>query len=137
SVFVRVSQDNNTNVAPASVGIFMPSNWASSLNSALQIPGGETSSLNSRIVTDLRYAYSYLHSHADPVTSQNCADPVLCIGVGGPEILPFDDPTFHIGNRPSSPRAISPTTNQLLNVLTWQHNGHLLRLGADWEHVSL
>jgi hypothetical protein len=49
----------------------------------------------------------------------------------------FDDPAFHIGNRPSVPLAIFPTTNQLLDVLTWQHNEHLLRLGGDWEHVSL
>jgi hypothetical protein len=137
SAFFRVSQDKNNNVAPASVGIFMPSNWMSSRNSALQIEGGETSVLNSRIVNDLRYAHSYLHSHSDPVTSQNCIDPVVCVGVGGPEIVPFDDPAFHIGNRPSSPLAIFPTTNQLLDALTWQHNRHLLRLGADWEHVSL
>jgi hypothetical protein len=137
TAFLRVSQDKNNNVAPASVGIFMPSNWVSSHNSALQVEGGETSVLNSQIVNDLRYAYSYLHSHSDPVTSQNCPDPLVCIGVGGPEILPFDDPAFHIGNRPSAPLAIFPTTNQLLDVLTWQHNGHLLRLGGDWEHVSL
>jgi hypothetical protein len=137
TAFVRISQDKNNNAAPASVGIFMPSNWVSSHNSALQIAGGETSVLNSRIVNDLRYAYSYLHSHSDPVTSQNCGDPVACIGVGGPEIVAFDDPAFHIGNRPSVPLAIFPTTNQLLDVLTWQHNGHLLRLGGDWENVSL
>ena len=92
----------------------MPSNWVSSHNSAFQIEGGETSVLNSRIVNDLRYAYSYLHSHADPVTSQNCSDPIVCIGVGGPEIIPFDDPAFHIGNRPAAPLAIFPATNQLL-----------------------
>jgi hypothetical protein len=137
SAFVRVSEDRNNNVAPASVGIFMPSNWVSNHNSALQIEGGETSVLNSRMVNDLRYAYSYLHSHSDPVTSQNCGDLVACIGVGGPEIVAFDDPAFHIGNRPSVPLAIFPTTNQLLDVLTWQHNEHLLRLGGDWEHVSL
>jgi len=137
TTFVRVSQDKNNNVAPASVGIFMPSNWMSSHNSALQIEGGETSVLNSRIVNDLRYAHSYLHSHSDPVTAQNCPDPIVCLGVGGPEILSFDDPAFHIGNRPSVPLAIFPTTNQLLDVLTWQHNRHLLRLGADWERVSL
>jgi hypothetical protein len=137
SAFVRVSQDKNNNTAPASVGIFMPSNWISSHNSAFQIEGGETSVLNSRIVNDLRYAYSYLHSHSDPVTSQNCSDPVVCIGVGGPEILPFDDPAFHIGNRPAAPLTIFPTTNQVLDVLTWQHDGHLLRVGMDWEHVSL
>ena len=137
SAFLRVSQDKNNNVAPASVGIFMPSNWVSSRNSALQIVGGETSVLNSRTVNDLRYAYSYLHSRADPVTPQNCSDPVVCIGVGGLEIVPFDDPAFHIGNRPSVPLAIFPTTNQLLDVLTWQHSGHVLHLGADWEHVSL
>jgi carboxypeptidase family protein len=137
SIFVRVSQDQNNNVAPASVGIFMPSNWVSSRNSTLQIEGGGTSVLNSRIVNDLRYAHSYLHSHSDPVTSQNCADPIVCIGVGGPEILPFDDPAFHIGNRPSSPLAIFPTTNQLVDVLTWQHNRHLFRFGGDWEHVSM
>jgi hypothetical protein len=137
SAFVRVSQDKNNNVAPASVGIFMPSNWVSSHNSAFQIEGGATSVLNSRIVNDLRYAYSYLHSHSYPVSSQNCSNPVVCIGVGGPEIIPFDDPAFHIGNRPAAPLAIFPTTNQLLEELTWQHNGHLLRLGGDWEHVSL
>jgi hypothetical protein len=137
SAFVRASQDKNNNVAPASVGIFMPSNWVSSNNSAFQIEGGDTSVMNSRIVNDLRYAYSYLHSHSDPVTSRNCSDPVVCIGVGGPEIIPFDDPAFHIGNRPAAPLAIFPTTNQLLELLTWQHSRHLLRLGGDWEHVSL
>jgi hypothetical protein len=144
TAFVRVSQDKNNNVAPStnsvalfSIGIFMPSNWVSSRNSALQIEGGETSVLNSQIVNDLRYAHSYLHSHVDPVTSQKCADPVVCIGVGGPEILVFDDPAFRIGNRASAPLAIFPTTDQLHDVLTWQHNVHLLRLGGDWEHVSL
>jgi len=137
TAFVRVSQDKNNNVAPASVGIFMPSNWITSQNSALQIEGGETSILNPRIVNDLRYAYSYLHSHSDPVTSQNCSDPVVCVGLGGLEIIPFDDPAFHIGNRPAAPLAIFPTTNQLRDVLTWQHKAHLLRLGAGWEHVSL
>src|SRR6201997_3630402 len=78
TAFVRVSQDRNNSIAPSSVGIFMPSNWVSSRNSALQIAGGETSVLNSHIVNDLRYAYSYLHSYVDPVTSQNCSDPVVC-----------------------------------------------------------
>ncbi len=137
SAFVRVSRDKNSNVAPASVGIFMPSNWISSRNSAVQIEGGETSVLNSRIVNDLRYAYSYLHSRSDPVTAQSCTDPLACIGVGGPEILPFDDPAFHIGNRPAAPLYIFPTTNQLHDALTWQHKGHLFRFGGDWEHISL
>ena len=137
SAFVRVSKDKNTNTAPASVGIFMPSNWISSHNSAFQIEGGETSVLSPRVVNDLRYAYSYLHSRSNPVTSQSCTDPVVCIGVGGPEILSFDDPAFHIGNRPAVPLAISPTTNQLLDELTRQQNGHLLHFGGDWEHVSL
>ena len=137
TAFVRVSQDRNNNVAPASVGIFMPSNWITSQNSALQIEGAETSILNPHIVNDLRYAYSYLHSHSDPVNSKDCTNPVVCIGLGGPEIIPFDDPAFHIGNRPAAPLAIFPTTNQVRDVLTWQHKEHLLRLGAGWEHVSL
>jgi hypothetical protein len=142
SAFIRISQDKNNSVAPStnnvsSVGIFMPSNWVSSRNSALQIEGGETSVLNSKSVNDLRYAYSYLHSHVDPVTPQKCADPVVCIGIGGPEILIFDDPGFRIGNRASAPLAIFPTTNQLLDVLTLQRNRHLLHLGGNWEHVSL
>ena len=137
TAFVRVSQDENNNVAPASVGIFMPSNWISSRNSALQIEGGETSLFDPHVVNDLRYAYSYLHSHSDSITSQNCTDPVVCIGLGGSEIIPFDDPAFHIGNRPAAPLAIFPITNQLRDVLTWQHKEHLLRLGAGWEHVSL
>ena len=137
TAFVRVSQDRNNSIAPSSVGIFMPSNWVSSRNSALQIAGGETSVLNSHIVNDLRYAYSYLHTYVDPITAQQCVDPVVCIGVGGPEILVFDGPGFRIGNRASVPLDIFPTTNQLLDVLTWQHNGHLFRLGGDWEHVSL
>jgi hypothetical protein len=144
TAFVRVSQDKNNSVAPStnsvaqsSVGIFMPSNWVSSDNSALQIEVGETSVLNSHTVNNLRYAYSYLHSYVNPVTSQTCTDAVVCIGVGGSEILIFDDPAFRIGNRASAPLAIFPTTNQLLEELTWQHNGHLLRFGGDWEHVSL
>jgi Carboxypeptidase regulatory-like domain len=137
SAFVRVSQDKNSSVAPASVGIFMPSNWVSNHNSAFQIQGGETSVLNSRIVNDLRYAYSYLHSVANPVDSQDCADAVVCIGVGLPSIQIFDDPAFQIGNRPAAPLAIFPATNQVLESVTWQHNRHLLRFGGDWEHVSL
>jgi hypothetical protein len=137
TAFVRVSQDKNNSVAPSSIGIFMPSNWVSSRNSALQIEGGETWVLNSHIVNDLRYAYSYLHSHVDPIGAQQCTDPVACIGVGGAEILIFDAPGFRIGNRASAPLAIFPTTNQLVDTITWQHNEHQLRLGGDWEHVSL
>ena len=137
TAFVRTSLDDNKNVAPAPTGIFMPSNWESSHNSAFQIEGGETWVINSRTVNDLRYANSYLHSHSDPVTSQDCMDPVVCIGLGGPEIIPFDDPAFHIGNRPAAPLAIFPATNQLRDVLTWQRKGHLLRLGGNWERVSL
>src|SRR6266404_3451539 len=136
TAFVRVSQDKNNTVAPPT-GIFMPSNWLSSRNSALQIAGGATSVLNSHLVNDLRYAYSHLHSYVDPITAQQCGDPTVCIGVGGAEILVFDDPRFRIGNRASAPLSIFPITNQLLDVLTWQHNAHLLRLGGDWEHVSL
>jgi len=136
TAFVRVSQDKNNTVGPPT-GIFMPSNWLSSRNSALQIEGGETSVFNSHLVNDLRYAYSYLRSQIDPINSQQCGDPTVCIGVGGAEIQVFDDPRFRIGNRASAPLAIFPTTNQLLDTLTWQHNRHLLRLGGDWEHVSL
>lgn len=137
TAFVRVSQDKNNSVAPSSIGIFMPSNWVSSRNSALQIEGGETWVLNSHIVNDLRYAYSYLHSHVDPISAQQCTDPVACIGEGGAEILVFDAPGFRIGNRASAPLAIFPTTNQLVDAVSWLHNEHQLRFGGDWELVSL
>jgi hypothetical protein len=137
TAFLRLSQDKNSNVAPPTAGLFMPSDWQSSRNSALQIEGAASSVLSSRMVNDLRYAFSYLHSHVDNVTSRQCADPVACIGVGGAQIQVFDAPQFQIGNRPAAPFAIVPRTNQLVDTLTWQHGAHRLRLGGDWEHVYL
>jgi len=42
TAFLRFSQDKNNTVAPPTAGLFMPSDWQSSRNSALQIEGGET-----------------------------------------------------------------------------------------------
>ena len=137
TAFLRFSQDKNNTVAPPAAGLFMPSEWQSSRNSALQIEGAEVSALSSQIVNDVRYAFSYLHSHVDPVTPQQCTDPVACIGVGGAQIQVFDAPQFQIGNRPVSPFGIVPHTNQLVDTLTWQLGAHQLRLGGDWEHVNL
>jgi hypothetical protein len=137
TAFLRFSQDKNNTVAPPTAGLFMPSDWQSSRNSALQIEGAETSVLSSRMVNDLRYAFSYLHSHVGPVTSQQCMDPIACIGVGGALIQIFDAPQFQIGNRPSAPFGIVPRTNQLVDTVTWQRGAHQLRLGGDWENVYL
>jgi hypothetical protein len=137
SAFVRISQDKNKNIAPPGAGLFMPSDWQASRNSALQVEGGIVSVLSSRMVNDLRYAFSYLHSHVDPVGTEQCADPVACIGIGGAQIQVFDAPQFQIGNRPAAPFGIGPRTNQVVDTISWQRGRHNLRLGGNWEHVYM
>ncbi|HWC17884.1 MAG TPA: TonB-dependent receptor, partial [Terriglobales bacterium] len=135
TAFLRLSQDKNNTIAPPAAGLFMPSDWQSSRNSALQIEGGDVSVLSSRMVNDMRYAFSYLHSHVEPVSSQQCLDPAACIGVGGAQIQVFDAPQFQIGNRPAAPFGIVPRTNQFVDTVTWLRGAHQLHLGGDWEHV--
>jgi len=81
----------------------MPSSWQSLQNRGFQIQTGITSILSPRKVNELRVSYGYLTNHLDPISSVQCADPLACIGAGGPNILVFDAPQFRVGNQANTP----------------------------------
>ena len=135
---LRVSLDHNDTVGPPSTGTFMPSNWQKARTRALQVQAGLTSVANRELVNDLRLSYGRLDNRVDALTAEDCADPQGCIGAGSPvEILVFDAPLFRLGHYRSVPKAMFPQTLDVADTLVWQRGAHRVRLGAEWEHLSI
>jgi opacity protein-like surface antigen len=134
--FLRFSLDMNDTVAPG-ITVGMPSNWQSTRNRSFQIQGGVASTLTPHLVNDVRYSYSYLGNHLDPISAAQCPDRLACIGVEQPNILVFDAPQFLIGNQVNVPSPRWQRTYQLVDNMTWQRGDHRLRMGGQWEHVYL
>jgi carboxypeptidase family protein len=134
--FMRFSLDMNDTVAPG-ITVGMPSNWQSTRNRSFQIQGGVASTLTPHVVNDMRYSYSYLGNHLDPISPAQCSGAVACIGVAQPNILVFDAPQFLIGNQVNVPSPRWQRSYQLVDNLTWQRGEHRLRIGGEWEHTYL
>ena len=132
--FLRFSLDNNDTLSPAAaVGI--PSNWQSIRHRAFQLQGGLISTITPTVVNDLRVSHSYLGGDIDPVTSEQCRDPIPCVGVGGPNIVVFDAPQFRMGSQMNAPFSRWLRTYQVVDQLTWIRGNHRLRLGGEWDHL--
>jgi carboxypeptidase family protein len=135
---LRVSLDRNDTTGPPSTGTFMPSNWQKARTRALQVQAGLTSVTSRDLVNDLRLSYGRLDNRVDALTAEDCRDPPACIGAGAPvEILVFDAPLFRVGHYRSVPKSLVPRTLDLADSLTWQRGAHRVRLGAEWEHLSI
>jgi hypothetical protein len=133
--FWRFSLDKNKTLAPAAF-VGMPTNWQSGNNQAIQVQGGIISVMTPQTVNELRFSYSNLDGYLDPVLSNQCPDPVACVGADGPNILVFDAPQFRIGRQFNVPLRRFPRTYQLVDNLTWQQGVHRLRFGGEWEHFN-
>ena len=132
--FIRYSLDKNSTIAPSATG-GMPSNWQSLQNDALQVQASLTSILSETRVNAFRTSYSYLNGQVRPTSAGECRDAFACIGIDQPTILAFDAPQFRIGRQVNSPFPRWDRTYQLVDDITWQRGSHLLKAGAEWEHV--
>ncbi len=133
NAFLRFSTDNNHNFN-ADGGNFLPSHWVSTRNVSTQALGGLTSIFTSKLVNDLRYSYSFYSGRLKIPTTEDCPDPVACLGLGGPQIRLTTAPFFRIGNNLNTPQNRVLRTYQLTDTLSWQKSSHRLRFGGEWEH---
>jgi len=132
SAFLRFSTDNNHNINAD--GTTMPSYWVPTRNISTQALGGVTSIFSPKLVNDLRYSYGYYSGRLRIPTTEDCSDPVACVGLGGPQILLTTAPQFVIGNNVNVPQNRVLRTYQLSDTLSWQKSSHRLRFGGEWEH---
>jgi hypothetical protein len=132
SAFVRFSTDNNHNFNGD--GNTMPSYWVPTRNISTQILGGLTSVFASNKVNDLRYSYSFYSGRLRIPTTQDCSDPVACIGLGGAQTFTTIPGNFIFGNNLNVPQNRVLRTYQLIDTFSWQLGSHRLRFGGEWEH---
>jgi hypothetical protein len=131
NAFIRFSTDNNDNFNSAN-GVFLPSNWVATKNVSTQALGGLTTIFTNQIVNDFRYSYSF-YSGRLKIPTDECKDPVYCIGVGGPRIGTTLS-NLGIGNNLNTPQNRVLRTYQLTDTLSWQKGAHGIRVGGEWEH---
>ena len=131
NAFVRFSTDNNDNFNSAN-GVFLPSNWVATKNVSAQGLVGLSTVFTTRIVNDFRYSYG-VYSGRLNIPTDECQDPVYCIGVGGPRIGTTLS-NFGIGNNLNTPQNRVLRTYQLHDTLSWQKGSHRIRAGVEWEH---
>jgi hypothetical protein len=137
SGFLRVSLDRNDSVAPPGSMISMPSNWLTAFTEAGQMTAGINSLISPTFIAALRFSHSYLNNDLDAVTLNECSVPIACVGVGGPDILIFDAPSFRIGHHVTVPKKMRTRTSQLATNFTLQRSPVRLRFGGEWEHLRL
>jgi len=135
--FLRFSLDKNRNIASTGTGLYMPSNWQVSKTTATQVEAGLNSVVTSKLMHDLRIAYSYLNNDLGPMVAELCKAQPDCIGVGSPQIQVFEAPLFRIGQQSSVPKTLLQRTFQVANNLTWHRGRHRLSLGGEWERLEL
>jgi|RhiMethySRZTD1v2_1073278.scaffolds.fasta_scaffold34372_2 carboxypeptidase family protein len=131
NAFIRLSTDNNDNYNPNG-GVRMPSNWIVTKNVAAQAQGGLSSVFTPSLVNDLRYSYGFYSAHLNNPTTDDCRNPLLCLGLGGPQIRAGG--AFRIGPNDQTPQNRVIRSYQLTDTLSWQKGSHRLRVGGEWEH---
>ncbi|MGH9935007.1 MAG: carboxypeptidase regulatory-like domain-containing protein, partial [Blastocatellia bacterium] len=131
NAFIRLSTDHNDNYNPGSGTVRMPSNWIVTKNVAAQTLGGLSSVFTPRLVNDLRYSYGFYSGRLNIPTTDDCRDPVFCLGIGGPQIRAGSN--LRIGSNDDTPNNRILRTYQLTDTLSWQKGTHRLRFGGEWE----
>jgi hypothetical protein len=132
STFLRFSTDNNKNFNSAN-GVFMPSNWVATKNVAAQGLFGLSSVFSPKIVNDARFSYGVYSGRLGIPTTEDCRDPVYCLGIGGPRFATTLS-SFVIGNNLNTPQNRVLRTYQTTDTLSWEKGSHRLRIGGEWEH---
>jgi hypothetical protein len=131
NAFIRLSTDNNDNFNPSG-GVRMPSNWVVTDNVAGQIGSGLSSVLTQTLVNDLRFSYGFYSGRLSIPTTDDCSDPISCLGLGGAQIRAGG--SFRIGANDQTPQNRILRTYQLTDTLSWHKGTHRLRFGGEWEH---
>jgi hypothetical protein len=131
NAFIRLSTDNNDNYNPSG-GVRMPSNWVVTKNVAGQIGSGLSSVFTPNLVNDLRFSYGFYSGRLNIPTTEDCRDPISCLGLGGAQIRAGG--SFRIGANDQTPQNRILRTYQLTDTLSWQKGTHRLRFGGEWEH---
>lgn len=134
-LFGRVTYDQNDTISPQPTG--MVSNWQNASNRAFQVRGALTSVLAATLVNDLRIAFNGLDGTLDPVTVEQCRDPLACIGAGFPNVTVFDAPLFRTGKQFNTPFDRRQRILQVIDTVSWQRGRHQIRLGGEWERFWL
>jgi hypothetical protein len=129
TAYLRYSQDKNTNL---SGGGNLESTWTSSNNLAWQGNMGVTSVLNSRLVNEFRFAYSYFSNQLRPPNSEECSNPTYCFNLNGPRIGGFG---LTIGNDNNVTQHRILRTYQINENFYVQKGSHRIRFGGNWEHL--
>lgn len=132
NAFFRFSTDNNNNYNTAN-GTFLPSNWVVTKNVSTQALIGVTSVMTSKLVNDFRYSYGFYSGRLKIPTSEDCRDPIYCLGLQGPQYRTTVG-GFGIGNNLNTPQNRVLRTYQLTDTLSWQKGDHRIRFGGEWEH---
>jgi hypothetical protein len=130
NAFIRHTHDGNRSFGPDGAATALPSGWSRLSKWMDQSMAGLTSVLSSRLVNDLRFAYSFISTPEIPATEADCPG---CLGVGAPRIS-IPDAGVLFGKA----RQISFVGRryQLTDSLVWQKDSHGLRFGFDWEHTK-
>jgi len=132
SAFIRLSNDHNDNFNPAN-GVFLPSNWVASKNVAAQGLVGLTTVFTPKLVNDFRFSHGFFSNKLKIPTTDDCRDPIACIGLGGIQIrTTLSD--FRIGNNLNTPQNRVLRTYQFTDNVSYQKGEHRIRFGGEWEH---
>ncbi|MFN0085963.1 MAG: carboxypeptidase regulatory-like domain-containing protein [Blastocatellia bacterium] len=129
SVYVRYSQDRNTNLAG---GANLESTWTSSRNYADQSNLGVTSVLRPTLVNEFRFSYSFYSNQLRPPDTTECNNPLYCFNLNGPRIGGFG---LTLGNDNNVTQHRLLRTYQFNENLYWQKGSHRIRFGGNWEHL--
>jgi len=81
-----------------------------------------------QIGRDFEYEFAQAPISGEPVSAQGSSPQITVNGVGG---FVFGKPNFL--NRPAFPKEMR---NQFADTISWSHGTHLLKFGADINHVN-
>jgi hypothetical protein len=129
TAYLRYSLDMNRNL---SGGGNLESTWTSSNNYAYQGNMGVTSVLNSRMVNEFRFSYSYFSNQLRPPDTNECSNPAYCFNLNGPRIGGFG---LTIGNDNNVTQHRILRTYQINENFYLQKGSHRIRFGGNWEHL--
>jgi hypothetical protein len=134
SLFVRHSQDRNTNSGPFGTPV-PPSNFVSNRNQVYQTLMGLTTVLTPTLVNDFRVSHMYWRNRNTPAECDGDVDG-NCLGAGGPEIFVLNSVNFQLGNNFNSPQGRDLHRFPISNHTTWIAGGHQIKFGGTFETTT-
>jgi len=131
SLFVRYSHDGNDAFGPRDESA-LPSNWLRNVNWADTSMGSLTSAITSKLVSQLRFGYTYWRNRNLTPSATDCAG---CIGLGLPEVSVIGTNVV-LGNTSNAPQGRDLRRYNTSEDLTWQKGAHRFQIGGEWERQT-